>query len=214
MVQGELFREDQSLSVARERGTTFFSSYKFTLRMDRMIIGILSILCLLVLVYSFGVERGKRIMEANLQSLLPSHGETIQPQKIALRTEPVTTNQTVRGEATVLMIKNDKTDISDSERVVEGKAKPDLTASELPLADPSRSSDLTVQLVTYKTEKRAVGEVNRLRANGHNGFIIPSGLYYQVCADYFQSRSKAVSGLADFKGGGRYPDAYIRTVVR
>ena len=108
-------------------------------------------------------------------------------------------------EETILIVNE------ESEEAVEAETVP---KAAFPVAHPDRKSDYTVQLVTYTTEALAIREVNRLKSSGYEGFVIPSGTYYQVCADYFASKLKARSVLERFRASGRYPGAYIRPVVR
>jgi cell division septation protein DedD len=81
-------------------------------------------------------------------------------------------------------------------------------------SDLKKLGKFTVQLVTYNDKTQAENEISRLKSKGYEGFIIPSGHYYQVCASYFDTKSNARSQLEELKQTGRYPDAYIRPVIR
>src|SRR3989338_1717667 len=79
---------------------------------------------------------------------------------------------------------------------------------------PKKTGHFTVQLVTYYDQKLAERETNRLKEKGYESFVIPSGKYFQVCTSYFDDRSEAKSFLREFPDSSRYPDAYVRPVVR
>jgi len=213
MVQGELFREEQSDDLRTSDGGSFFSRYKMTLKLDQVLIGSISVLVLFILTYSFGVERGKRSIESKLDSLIPSYGEILKT-KVVL--ENVIAKNDVGGaqEEMVLLVGVDTVAVSKGSEADKHETSDGSEANVLPSADHKHKSDFTVQLVTYNSRDLAALEVNRLRLKGYEGFVIPSGQYFQVCVDYFSSRSKANSHLERFRSGGRYPDAYIRPVVR
>jgi hypothetical protein len=208
--QGELFKEEtRSMSDDDLQGSSFLTR-NLSVQVHKLFIGAISILVLGVLVYCFGVEQGKRSMEAQLETLLPSRGDLIVPA-LSAPPKPSVDEESDKGE-TVLIIGNQEL----TSKPAEIQLAPETPAKkeDFPVADGARSSDFTVQLVTYENKTLAAKEVNVLREGGHDGFVIPSGRYYQVCADYFNSRSDARFVLNRFKSSGRYPDAYIRPVAR
>lgn len=217
MVQGELFRDDRIASVENEEKRSFLFGWQLTLTADKVLIGTIALLVLFLLTYSLGVERGKRVMEGRFESLFPTQGETLSPMTPLVSKSRESDAAPVNDEL-VLVVE----DTAQEETVVEplpedsvgGTIENQTRASAFPLADAARKSDFTVQLVTYLDEADAIREVNRLQSEGHQSFVIPSGRYLQVCANYFTSRSKARSALSRFQATRRYPDAYIRPVVR
>ena len=66
----------------------------------------------------------------------------------------------------------------------------------------------TVQLISFKDERRAIEERDGLLAEGIDAFLIPSGNWYQVCAGYFDSMNDANSKLKSFSE--RYVGCFIR----
>lgn len=72
----------------------------------------------------------------------------------------------------------------------------------------------TIQLVTYTSEKYAINEMDRLRENGYEPFLIPSGKFYQVCVNRFSTKEEANKLLQVFKSGSRYRDAFLRHIKR
>lgn len=231
MVQGELFREESSSyldNLDSKAKRSFLSKYQFDITLDKLLLALIGMLVIFVLTYCFGVEHGKQSIEKRLQTLMPVHSETL----------PVTTlegNSLKEPAETVLLMKKNTPALAipatleaSEEMEVEAKVEPKITqqpveqasnlpkpASSLPVADLTRQdAAYTVQLVTYDKENMAAREIERLKAKGHEGFVITSGRYFQVCANYFENHSKARSFLKQFRESGRYPDAFIRPVAR
>ncbi|OGX02998.1 MAG: hypothetical protein A3G87_05035 [Omnitrophica bacterium RIFCSPLOWO2_12_FULL_50_11] len=217
MVQGELFRDENIATLPNEAKQSFLSRLQLTFSADKILLGTIALMVLFLLTYSLGVERGKRVMEGRFASLLPMHGETLSPMEPRLPQSETTASAIGRDEL-ILVVDETEAEETEVERPAElsvsGVPEIETQASAFPLADPNRKSEFTVQLVTYVGQADAVQEVDRLRSQGHESFVIPSGRYFQVCANYFASRSQAKSDLTGFQGSGRYPDAYVRPVVR
>ncbi len=232
MVQGELFREDNGYEPQIGARKSFLSKYQLTLRLDKVLLLLIAMIFAFTLSHSFGVERGKRFMEKKFKSLIPAQAQTFS------QTDPLNDPSEVVESETVLMVgkptvTGHEQAKADSEQApsIEGSADAKLSNSlALNLSDsirkdlqnqltPSKSElkklgDFTVQLVTYDNKSLADKEITRLKSKGYEGFIIPSGRFYQVCTNYFDNKSKARSQLEELKQTGRYPDAYVRPVIR
>lgn len=215
MVQGELFREESSDFNSNVRQKSFLSRYQIAVSFDKLFIVLIANIAIFALTYSFGVEHGKRSMEKHLETLFPAQSQMIQA-------EPTDTREPIEGPSeTVLLIENHA---NEEPQVHLKPAAPQKIGSREGLAnvnEPTSNAaeikkvgNFTIQLVTYDNEELAKREINRLKSGGHEGFVIPSGKFYQVCANYFESKGKARTVLEKFKESGRYPDAYIRTVIR
>jgi cell division septation protein DedD len=217
MVQGELFREEQTFPTANSESRSFLSQYRLTVTFDKLLIALIALLVAFVLTYSFGVERGKRVMEKHLEALVPVYGESLQTEKKTDSSnsseEVISQNSLDTPKEMVLVVHQNVPAESAGARgtQVSVQEKPETL---LPAPDPVRKDDFTVQLITYVSESMAAKEINRLKSKGHESFAIPSGRYFQVCVNYFKNKSQAKSFLRDLRSEGRYPDAYIRPVVR
>jgi len=216
MVQGELFREERAPSTLQEERKSFFSRYRATLTLDKLLIVAISTVVLFAFTYSFGVEQGKRVMEAQLGALVPTHGDMLNPVESESETLEVATAIASDEEIIVMVVDTTATEGSASR---DAALEPipnalDIGIHNLPGIDPGRADDYTVQLVTYTDEAHAISEVHRLESNGFESFVIPSGPFFQVCANYFRVRSHAKTVLEHFRATGRYPGAYVRPVVR
>lgn len=231
MVQGELFREEisiQGLDHFNRSQRSFLARYQLTLSLDKLVLLLISMVFIFALTYSFGVEHGKRSVEQHLQSLVPAHSETLpvvipddnllsksqesatlvvkNNPEFSRSTETISTNQTSQP---AVQTKAAKVPLQET---VSNSPK---TASTLPLANLNmKQKAYTVQLVTYNSEEQAAKEITRLRVKGQESFIIPSGRFFQVCANYFENLTKARTFLKEFQESNRYPDAFIRPVVR
>ncbi|OGW87115.1 MAG: hypothetical protein A3C35_06940 [Omnitrophica bacterium RIFCSPHIGHO2_02_FULL_46_11] len=222
MVQGELFREENINDLNKNASAlqnSFLTRHRLTLTLDKFVIAAIGFVVLFALTFSFGVERGKRAMEKRLASLFPTHSEVLPPTgvKEGHSADP--------AQGTVLLVKDQAVETSTTEATTSEAAKADessainssQTTSAIEGAGSTESSNqgkYTIQLVTYKNSKMAEREVTSLKSKGHDGFVIASGNYFQVCANFAQTHSKAKVLLKQFRETGRYPDAFIRPVVR
>ena len=212
MVQGELFREEAGSSdlyaFNQKAKRSFLSSTRVTVTLDKLLLASLAVLAVFVLAFSFGVEHGKRAMEKRLESLFPTQFETL-PRETGLR-DPIETSE----EETVLVIDQKVPTSTSVGALPPGVPRPSIAHKSLPLPDPVKQGKYTVQLVTYGKETLAAREVVLLKSKGHESFVIPSGNFFQVCANYFDTQSRARTVLSRFRAEGRYPDAFVRPVVR
>ena len=236
MVQGELFREEiaspfRDPSEAR-RGKSFLARHQLSMALDKFLLGLIGFVIVFVLTYSFGVEHGKRAMEKRFESLVLTQSETVAAPSPVLD-EPAmgASVATSKGNAVLIVDHqkkplpkaNDglKTQTVGEEKSIVARVSSEplagqavVSTSVVPSRDLSRKEKFTVQLVTYSDQSQAIKEIERLKTNGHEGFVIPSGRYFQVCVNYFENQAGARSSLKELRETGRYPDAYVRPVVR
>lgn len=206
MVQGELFREDSNYEAPAGISQSFLSRYKLTLQLDKVLLLSIAMIFAFTLSHTFGVERGKRLMEKKFEAMIPTQIQTF-PQHDPMN-DP---NEIVESE-TVLMV--DKPLPTPKQLLSpEGPTGPPNPVTPT-LNELKKLGNFTVQLVTYDNKALAEKEIARLKSKGYEGFIIPSGRFFQVCANYFDNKSKARSSLEEIKQTGRYPDAYVRPVLR
>lgn len=193
-MQGELFHiSGPVIDASRESqaSSRWIDRFQLTLRLDHLLIGGIFALVLYVLIFSFGVEKGKRYVTAELKA--EKARQELMAQQIA---QPPTTP------------------------TVTSSVSPQKTTPETPvpqetttiLAQPL-AGRYTIQLITFKSQKRADEEVERLKKAGYQAFIISQGNFFQVCADAFQNVGEARQKLSQLKAEGfAPPDAYIRPV--
>ena len=221
MVQGELFREENINGLNNINGIkprSFLACHQLALTLDKLLIVAIGMVVVFALTFSFGVERGKRAMEKRLASLFPTRSEI-------LPREPVKEEPTSNSDhGTVLLVKDETSELQTTETAAEvlkaAEGSSLINSDAAPTKESSSSTELvkqgkyTIQLVTYKDAKMAEREATRLKSNGHDSFVIPSGSYFQVCANFAETHSKAKLLLKQLRETGRYPDAFIRPVAR
>ena len=204
-MQGELFEASQSIAQAakiqKSRTPNWLDLFQVTLRIDHLMIGSISALVLYVLVFSFGVERGKRYATDEIRV------EKLRQEQIA---------QELPAPLLSVSMPKDTTSSKGSSLPVPSQASAP-TAKETPTPATKIDSALplsgeyTIQIVTYKSKRQAEERVDYLRKTGVRGFIVPQGKFFQVCADAFIDMKEARQKLTKLKAEGDIPpDAYIR----
>lgn len=210
MVQGELFREEETEVNLSRKPNSFLSHCHLTLSLDKLVLVFIGFVIAFSVVYSFGVERGKRSVEKRFEDMIPAHSATL--------VQPKTSDEAGKDKnEVVLNVKSEDPQVasqtSQTETTESAQTEPQESAP-LAMDLSGQMGKYTIQLVTYANQQQASQEVDRLKSDGHEGFIIPSGKYYQVCANIFENKKEAKDVLNQVKSTGRYPDAYIRPVVR
>ena len=183
-MQGELFKMSgpvvDASKVSNAQGR-WMDQFRVTLRPDHLlIVGILT-LVLYVLVFSFGVEKGKRYASEERAA------EKAKQEQIS------------------------KELVQSSIPALSEKSRVEVPVTPAPVAAPSLTGQYTIQIITFTNKKRAEEEVERIKKAGHQSFIIPSGKFFQVCTDAFQNIGEAKETLDKLRADGfAPPDAYIR----
>jgi hypothetical protein len=202
-MQTELFDLPSPRTLSEEPAvtkTSFLEKTFLTLRLDQAIGLALVLLVLYVLIYSWGVEKGKRssvdtqVIRATSAAVLPTE---VPPATVVTRSaDPVPSampSASVPVEAPVT--------IAELPKPVAQVSKPE--------------GKFTIQHVTYITQSAADREIQKLAKMGYNAFVIPSGKHLQVCIAAFQTRKEAVEGLRKLKTKKLATgDAYVRPMVR
>lgn len=195
-MQGELF----SIKTAGSIGDTsrlnsgppnWLERFQFTLRLDHMAVAAISALVLYVLVFSFGVEKGKQIAVKEIRA-----GRIKQRQMAQELLKSQTPTKAVLPVAAA---------------VSESQAAPIQTPPAPAEAPVTLDAKYTIQIITFTNRTRAEEEVKKLKEKGFQAFIIPGGKFFQVCVDGFEKMNDAKAKLIQLKQDGFAPqDAYIR----
>ena len=202
-MQGELFQVSGTgvqvpTLTAPPKG--WMDRFRVTLRLDHLsIVGILA-LVLYVLVFSFGVEKGKRFALDELRA------EKAREQEVGQVTTQPEVGQPI---TTPLPTENKPLSTQSEQSTATGTLVAKLTES--PASSGLPTGKYTIQLITFKTRVRAEREVEKLHQRGFHGFIIPAGKFFQVCADAFETQAEARLRLTHLKAEGlASTDAFIR----
>lgn len=218
MEQADLF---DSLSFRYQQPKTpkndFLSRYSIVLRFDQILILSIVFLVAFALVFSFGVERGKKgsvaevvALQAKYQKAMEELGsKAFEPLGAPKEEKP----QSVISESLEMVSQAPSTEvISIRTSEPEESVTPKEAAQEVAEPKGVIKGKYTIQMVTYKTEKAAHRLIDKLTEIGHKTFLIPSGKYIQVCLEAFESKQSASKAMKRFKVEGLIPaDAYVRT---
>ena len=165
----------------------WLDQFRVTLRIDHLLIGGISALVLYVLVFSFGVEKGKLYAFEELKA-----EKARQEQEAKELAETKTPSSSALKEA------------------LPATGVPPAPASE-PAVSPPAAGEYTIQLATYLTRRQAEESAGRFKQKGFHGFVVPKGKYFLLCIEAFQDLGKARTRLAGLKADGFVPpDAFIR----
>lgn len=200
------------LMSSMEPKSDFLQRFRLQLRLDQTIIGALLLLVVYVLVFSFGVESGKRYAMAEIKAersmrerMARELGEKIfansQSQLAAATTAPGAPTASVQAKVS--------TPAAPTVQATAPVTSPE-TAPEI----KTGSGKFLVQTVTYTTKAAAEEQIKLLAKKGYAGKILPRGKFQQVCVGGFETRDKATQAMSQLKTQGLAPqDAYIRTLA-
>lgn len=189
--QFELF--PGSSSSGPETGKPARLTKDLTLSLENIIVLCIIFVMSLVLFFSFGVEKGKRVAKVS-----------------------VDIDRTQKAEKGALKSVESAAKTAQEERVVFPVDIPkDLTKDSEPgLREPREMNDeqerlFTIQVASFKLRKNARREADRLKSAGYgDAFVIPKGSYSIVCVGKFSQRGEA----KDFSNRlhSRYNDCLVR----
>jgi len=175
-------------------------SYSFkdlTLSPENIIVlGVISVM-VMVLSYSFGVEKGKVASDLNSP-------ETIQTKEVSVQTSvPLAENVHLQGEAKII--------ISDS--TIEPVIDPEVEVREiLPLLVMEKilndSERFTIQVASFKLFRNASKEAETLQKKGFESFVLDKGKYSIVCVGKFTQKNEAKQFSGKLRQ--RYADFLVR----
>ncbi len=197
----------------------FLQKYRFNLRLDQAIIAILGLVVAYVLVFSFGVESGKRYAMAEIKAERAMRERMA--RELGEKIFSSTNQQAVTGAATALKPIDLKSQSSPVSKIAEApKAAPvnlkseKATASVEDAVEPVSKGKYLIQTVTFTSKATAEKHLQKLTAKGYQGLIIAKGKFQQVCVSGFETRQKANQAMVRLKNEGLAPkDAYIRPVA-
>jgi len=164
-----------------------------TLSLENIIVLCIIFVMTLVLFFSFGVERGKRIVKASIvkvaEDLTRTDTDAFEYQASVVEVDSVGEDAPVDsgGHWTV-----------DEEK-----------AMEAPLQEHEVLGDMfTVQVASFKLEKNAHKEATRLKEKGYDIFVLSKGRHSIVCVGKFAQKDQAKQFSDRLKN--RYNDLLVR----
>ena len=190
-MQGELFKLGSSGPVVEasrlsQPETTWLDRFRITLRLDHLSVVSILALVLYVLVFSFGVEKGKR---------MTLHEQETQKAKQEGLTKEVVLASVVEQDTLNKEGAPTTKELIPAVSSPEQKIKTSITGS-------GSTGRFTIQVATFNSKMRAEQEIKKLQEKGYHGFIIPGRKIYQVCVEMFEDVITAREKLAQLKSEG------------
>ncbi len=179
-----------------EKNKNFGNGFKcLTLSFENIIVLCIIFVMSLVLIYSLGVERGKKIVKASDAPLAESKAlakvATQETQGVLLPGEPVETDEVIQ--------------IETEAEVPEGfKPSPE----ENLIVDTTDKKFFTIQVASFKLEKNAQKEADKLKEIGYDIYVVPKGSYSIVCVGKFIERNQAIEFSGKLRN--KYNDCLVR----
>ena len=162
-----------------------------TLSVENIIVVCIVLMMAFILLFSFGVERGRRIASASQGPVKANEGEIAKPF--------------VREATETIEVKIDPKElVSENEEAVE-----DREIIQVPIEKQLTEEQLfTVQVASFKTKSHAQKEAESLGKMGTETFVLPKGSYTIVCVGKFAERAKADKFSRTLKS--KYRDLLVR----
>ena len=209
--QSEFFAEFQASGIKKP---AYFFRQDFLIRKkinlnisyENFVLMFIVFIMLLVIFFSLGVERGKRITRfsgsataLNVLSTPDSDRETT--DVVVKEYKDYTSNENV--------FSNDK---NVSSNIVTGTAKTENVTEEVGKETTLSRGLYTIQVIAFKKEENAKKEIVRLEGEGYEVFAIPSPSreWTQVCVGRYPSKDDSKDDLEALQK--RYPSSYIRKI--
>ena len=189
--QGELFREFRTTSSKKSdyspgRDIAFGKKSVFQLSYENIVLLFIVFIMLLVIFFSLGVEKGKKIIRVDTaEKGIPFAMQAPQAEE-------------AEGFKTPIL------------KTLESETLLEAISEDLEIIDASDNRPYTIQVVAYKKENAAKKELDRLKREGHEEFVIPSNDWFQVCAGRYSNREASKKDLNTLKD--KYPTCYFRKI--
>jgi len=182
--QFELFPGASREAPDSEKLKFFFSS--ITLTLENIIVLTVLLFMGIIVSFSFGVEKGKRVVLAKSDILSQGHEVKLEALKVL---------EIPAEESTVVVAKQ-------AENFVEKRVTESSILKGLP------ENFYTVQVASFKTRKYAEKEALNLKKKGYEIFIVQKGSYLVVCAGKFFEHDEAEGFSTKLKN--KYKDCLVR----
>ncbi len=206
-MQTDLFESTPTVTSPAVSGTpkvSFLERYRFTLRLDQAVAGVIGVVILFVFVFSFGVESGKKFAMAELKAERAKRERMAEEFRVQ-----------VIAQGGIVYDRPAAPPSSGESGKTEARAESKKEMESVTLQTGGRpSGHYTIQLVTYASKEAAERQIKTLAEKGFQGFIIPSGRFQQVCVNGFETLSTATETLRELRSQGLAPqDAYVRNIA-
>ncbi len=203
-----------SLPDSMNSRVSFLDRYRMSMRLDQALFLLIGLLVIYVLVFSFGVETGKRYAQDELRSERQKRERLTEE----LRGKVIANMESVAAAAGVkntlgVQPKSEIKAVQPVSPAVQAPAEPAAGVPAAGAVSESVTGKYTIQILTIGSKTAAEKEVARLVGLGMKGFILTRGKMSEVCVNGFATRQEAVQSLKELKTQGAIPaDAYVRNL--
>lgn len=212
------------VSADKESKMATLERYRFSFRLDQLILVSILAIIAFVFIFSFGVEKGKQYSVSALKAEHEKREQIVMELSAQIRrlmaNQPELQNQARQPVAAIQApaaapsseSSGSSLETLPAQESSEGSVQPSV---ETPAIAAQPQGKYTIQLVTYTSQADVDRQMKKLVDKGLAGFVIPSGDYLQLCVNAFENRSEAKKLLAKLQAEGLAPrDAYIRPIAR
>lgn len=198
--QFELFPEAREADVLQRPKPRFFSG-SLNLSGENMVILGIGVIVSMVLSFSLGVERGKKVVR-NVHSPISQTSMTINPA-------PASANESGKTTAPVVREVSPNEGAQGNSAAQEGSG---VLAEAVPEGlEKNIDKQYTVQVASFKREDQAQRLATSLQKNGYDiTMVVPKGSYSIVCVGKFSKHSEAKSFSRKLKK--QYKDLLVRSL--
>lgn len=222
-MQKDLFGGTAAVAMPEVMGAklSFLDRYRMSVRMDQALFLLIGLLVVYVLVFSFGVETGKRYAMAELKAERMKREHMVEelrskmfPAAMPVETsaaKTVNTPSSLEAQAAAI---NTMMPREIPAPAAATEAAPASTAEAAQGTVDIKTAKYTIQALTIASRATAEKEIQRLAQKGMKGFIISKGKLHMICVNGFDTRENANRNLKELKTQRLVPaDAYVRPMA-
>ncbi len=241
-MQSDLFEIPiPSLSSQAAPKLAFLERFRFSVRFDQALVGTIALIMIYVLVFSFGVEKGKRFALVELkaerlkrETMVEELGRKLMEKSFpgesaaGMKASNPSNKKGVavkQGSLPAVSLVPSAAQADTVKTAAKGKENPLVKvkagAKTEAIAKPTEKmkgipqGKYTIQILTYTNKKKAAAQtlLKEILQKGLKGFVMPTGSNLVVCVDAFENQSAAKKMLAELRAQNMVPtDAYIRLI--
>ncbi len=191
----------------------FLEKYRFSLRLDHALVSLIGFVIVYVLVFSFGVEQGKRFAMAELKAERAKHELMVDQLRDKIFVQAPQAGVVLEARKPEMPVAASLANAilvpADGGKVIPAAA----SVAAAPVQPARPAGKFTIQMVTFTSKQAAEKAIQDLAGKGLQAFSIPSGRFQQICLNGFESKAEAGQALKQFRAEGVVPkDAFVRPV--
>jgi cell division septation protein DedD len=179
---------------------------------DKLYLSLVGIILLLVITFSLGVERGKKVALTTRKQILH------ELQLIETATADAIKVAPPQGSTAVEIVTETTIPVSPRSSVIAAQSEVAQTVPTVPAVAPKpedkpvavkpQQGNYTIQLASYGKNSYAQAEADRLIKEGYQAFVVQKGKYVILCAGRFATSAVAQETRTRLRK--KYKDCFIR----